>query len=165
VFSFLQETVLALLGCGQPIPFSHNVGAQQCRCDHSDGQEHSGTNAAFVSSFRVTSGGHRVRTSVTALWPLVLDAVSGSSSFDASLCASLCRLSPASSSAILCLVMRSAIQFEPPVFRERDFVVSMVSVNDWESLLEQGIARTDCAGGIHCNVFIMNILEELAAAL
>jgi hypothetical protein len=154
VFSFLRETVLAPLGCGQPIPVRHNVGAQQCRCDHSNGQEHSGTNAAFVSSFSVTGGGHRVRTSVTALLPLVLDAVSGSSSFDAS----LCRLSPASSSARLCLVMRGAIQFERPVCRERDFVVSMVSVNDWESLLKQGIARTDCAGGIHCNVFIINIL-------
>lgn len=47
------------------------------------------------------------------LWPLVLDAVSGLSSFDAS----LCRLSRASSSARLCLVIRCTIQFEPRVFR------------------------------------------------
>lgn len=37
-------------------------------------------------------------------------------------------------------------------------MVSVMSVNDWKSLLKQGIACMDCAGGIHRNIFIINTL-------
>jgi hypothetical protein len=112
-------TTSALNRAGATIPMARSIPAR---------------NAAFVSSCSVTGGGHHVRTSFTALLPLVPDTVSGSSSFDPR----SCRLFPPSSSARLCLVTRCAIQFEGPAFRERDFVVSMVSVNGLESLLRQG---------------------------